>query len=78
MCCANGQGVPQDHATAVEWFRKAAEQDDDSAQYNLGVCYYNGLGVDKDEQMGIQLMSRAARKGNQSAQDTLRSLGLTW
>jgi uncharacterized protein len=23
---ANGQGVPQDYATAVSWYRKAAEQ----------------------------------------------------
>ena len=34
-----GRGVEQDYATAVEWFRKAADQGDANAQYNLGVMY---------------------------------------
>jgi TPR repeat protein len=32
----NGQGVPQDYATAVRWYRKAAEQGYAKAQFNLG------------------------------------------
>ena len=43
-----GQGVAQDYAEAVKWYRKAAEQNDAGAQYNLGVCYANGDGVAKD------------------------------
>ena len=35
----NGQGVPQDDAEAVEWFRKAAEQGVAGAQYDkLAAC----------------------------------------
>ncbi|MGA2404846.1 MAG: hypothetical protein ABSG91_24605, partial [Syntrophobacteraceae bacterium] len=30
------QGVPQDDAEAVKWYRKAAEQGDDRAQFELG------------------------------------------
>ena len=32
-----GQGVRQDYAQAVQWYRKAAEQGLADAQYNLGV-----------------------------------------
>ena len=34
-----GQGVPQDYAAAVSWYRKAAEQGDADAQFNLGFMY---------------------------------------
>jgi uncharacterized protein len=37
-----GQGVPQDDAQAVAWYRKAAEQGYAAAQVNLGVMYANG------------------------------------
>jgi TPR repeat protein len=42
---ANGQGVAQDYKEAVNWYRKAAEQGDERAQYNLGVMYAIGQGV---------------------------------
>ena len=32
-----GQGVPQDDAEAVAWYRRAAEQGDADAQFQLGV-----------------------------------------
>ena len=41
----NGEGVPQDDATAVMWYTKAAEQGNAAAQSNLGNMYYNGEGV---------------------------------
>ncbi len=34
-----GQGVPQDHAEAIVWYRRAAEQGDARAQYLLGEMY---------------------------------------
>lgn len=33
----SSEGVPQDHAEAARWYRKAAEQGDPDAQFNLGV-----------------------------------------
>jgi len=42
---AEGQGVPQDDAEAVTWYRRAAEQGYAPAQGNLGVMYDNGRGV---------------------------------
>ena len=44
----NGQGVPQDVAEALKWYRLAADQGQADAQFNLGVMYYNGQGVPKD------------------------------
>jgi uncharacterized protein len=43
-----GQGVTQDYAAAVSWYRKAAEHGDASAQYNLGGMYFDGRGVPQD------------------------------
>ena len=40
-----GWGAEKDEAQAVEWFRKAADQDYAEAQYQLGKCYYYGWGV---------------------------------
>ena len=48
MLYNNGQGVPQDYTQAAEWYRKAAEQGLDNAQYNLGVLYNDGQGVPQD------------------------------
>ena len=43
-----GQGVPQDHAEAIKWFREAAELGNPRAQHNIGVAYRDGHGVRKD------------------------------
>ncbi len=40
-----GDGLPQDPAHAMHWFRMAAEQDDARAQYWLARCYLTGQGV---------------------------------
>ena len=45
----NGQGVPQDDAEAVLWYRKAAEEGHAGAQINLGNAYATGEGVPKDD-----------------------------
>jgi TPR repeat protein len=45
---ANGQGVPQDQAAAVSWWRRAAEQGLAKAQGALGVMYERGEGVRRD------------------------------
>ena len=42
---ANGEGVPENDAEAVKWFRLAAEQGHAGAQFNLGGMYATGEGV---------------------------------
>ena len=44
----NGQGVTENHAEAVKWYRLAAEAGQPFAQNNLGVMYKNGWGVQQD------------------------------
>ena len=64
---ANGQGVPQDYAEAVKWYRKAAEQGDAVAQYNLGVMYKKGDGVPQDYVQAHVWFNLAAAKGDKDA-----------
>ena len=42
---ANGAGVGQNYAAAVEWSRRAADQGDAVAQAQLGFMYASGSGV---------------------------------
>ena len=37
MCYKKGTGVEKDEVEAVKYYKIAADQDDASAQYNLGV-----------------------------------------
>lgn len=63
-----GNGVEEDDAEAVTWFRKAAEQGSDHAQFNLGVKYVKGEGVKKDLAEGLKWVKKAAEQGNPTAQ----------
>ena len=56
-----GEGVPQDAAEAVRWFRLAAEQGLASAQYNLGNMYRTGEGVPQDAAEAVRWWSRRRR-----------------
>jgi hypothetical protein len=42
-------GVSKDDAMAAFWFTKAAEQGNNDAQYNLGICFQKGIGVARDQ-----------------------------
>ncbi len=68
---ANGEGVPQDDAEAVRWFRLAAEQGHASAQFNLGFMYANGRGVPEDAAEAVRWYRLAAEQGHASAQFNL-------
>lgn len=64
----NGDGVPQDYETAIEWLEKAASQNHPKAQESLGSIYANGVGVEQDFNTARSLYLRAARNGLGSAQ----------
>ena len=55
----NGQGVPQDDAQAVSWYRKAADQGLANALYNLGFMYSIGFGVPQDHAQAASWFRRA-------------------
>ena len=60
----NGLGVKEDHAEAMLWFRKAAEQGNGQAQFFVGYMYYNGLGVKKDHAEAMLWFRKAAKNGH--------------
>ncbi len=57
-----GQGVPQDDAEAVKWYRKAAEQGYAGAQNNLGFMYGKGQGVPQDDAQAHMWYNLAASR----------------
>ena len=60
----------EDFEQALFWFRKAAEQDDDEAQYHLGLMYEDSVG----EEQALFWFRKAAEQGNVKAQYTLGSM----
>ena len=63
VCYANGFYVEKDMEKAAYWFRKAARQGLDVAQFNLANCYYHGYGVKKDRKLAFYWYERADRQG---------------
>ncbi len=59
----NGQGVTQDYAETLKWYRKAAEQGLATAQYSLGEMYKKGLGVKKDRREARKWFEKARKQG---------------
>ena len=59
---ANGEGVPQDHAEAVRWWRLAADQGNAPAQSGLGIMYTNGRGVPQDDVQAYMWSNLAASR----------------
>jgi len=68
---ATGQGVPENNAEAVKWYRKAAERGDADAQFALGFIYAKGLGVPQDYAEAIKWTRKAADQGQALAQYNL-------
>jgi len=64
LAYADGEGVPQDDAQAVSWFRKSAEQGDSGAQHFLGGVYRNGQGVPQDYVESHQWLNLAASRAS--------------
>jgi len=70
----DGQGVPQDFAEAVKWYRMAADQGYAGAQVMLGflgVMYEKGQGVPQDDAEAVKRGRKAAEQGDAGAQNNL-------
>lgn len=63
-----GQGVPQNYAEAVKWYRKAADQGHADAQYFLGTMYVQGQGVPLNYAEATKWLKKAAEQGLTDAQ----------
>jgi TPR repeat protein/molybdenum cofactor biosynthesis enzyme MoaA len=63
-----GPNLPKDQATAVRWYREAAEEGMHWAQYQLGEAYRTGGGVEKNIDEAVRFYEMAALQGNHWAQ----------
>ncbi len=59
--------MPEDDATAVKWYRKAAEQGAADAQFNLGTMYAKGEGVPEDDVRALAWFNLAVAQGVEQA-----------
>jgi TPR repeat protein len=66
-----GEGVPQNDAEAVRWFRLAADQGNADAQLHLGFMYDTGRGVSQNDAEAVRWFRLAADQGNAGAQFAL-------
>ncbi len=67
----SGKWIPSirlGYTEAVKWYRKAAEQGDADAQYQLGKCYDYGRGVTQDFTEAVKWYRKAAEQGDADAQ----------
>ena len=61
---AYGEGVPEDKAEAVKWYRLAAAQGEATAQMSLGNAYEYGEGVPEDYIQAYKWYNLAAASGS--------------
>ena len=64
----SGNGTAKDQATAVIWFRKAADKGYPNAQRNLGLAYLFGEGVAEDQATAVKWLTLAAKQEDPSAE----------
>ncbi len=58
-----GEGVPQDYAAALAWYRRAAEAGGARALVQIGVLLENGMGTERDLPAAAVLFRQAAAAG---------------
>ena len=73
-CYEYGNGVARDEAKAVEWYKKAVDQDYDEGWCCLACCYELGIGIDRNYPKAAELYTIAAERGHPRAQNNLGSL----
>jgi hypothetical protein len=63
-----GQGVRQNYAQAMDWYRKAAAQGNADAQLDIGGMYQRAVGVPQDYRQALLWFQKAADQGSSRAQ----------
>ena len=69
-----GQGVEKNAENAFEWTKKAAEQNDPVAMFNLACYHDKGVGVKKNQQTALTWYRKAAEYGHPEAAALIASL----
>lgn len=75
---ANGDGVPQNNVTALDWFLKSVEGNipDASGLFGVGYMYLHGYGFEQNSTDALQWLRGAAEKHNAEALYHLGIIGL--
>jgi TPR repeat protein len=66
-----GDGVRKDDVEAVKWLRKAADQDNPTAERYLAEMYFKGRGVPADNAEAVKWLRFAAEQGDAESQHNL-------
>lgn len=82
LAYATGDGVTEDDAEAVKWFRKAADQDDVRGERYLAEMYFRGRGVPADNEEAAKWLRLAAGQDDAESEHNLavmylQGLGVT-
>ena len=64
----SGEGVSQDYAEAMAWFKKAADQGYLPAYLRIGLAYRDGRGVDRNYAEAAEWFKKAADQGYADAE----------
>jgi TPR repeat protein len=64
----------KDYAQAMIWYRKAADQGNAEARFNIGELYLNAQGVTQDYAEAMRWFRKAADQGSADAQANIGSM----
>ncbi|XP_022648718.1 uncharacterized protein LOC111270640 isoform X2 [Varroa jacobsoni] len=73
----NGSGVEKDHAEAMRWFRKSADQGHAHSAYNLAVGHMQGLETDVQKGEAKKLIKHAMNHGVHEAHHIYHTVCIT-
>ncbi len=68
---AGGAGIAADPAQAVDWYKKAAKQNDAIGAWLLGRAYFTGTGTARDLDQSITELRKSANQGDPFGQHLL-------
>ena len=69
-----GEGISEDDAEALKWYRKSANQGFAQAQVNLGMTYDNGKGIPENDVKAYSWWSVAKAQDHKDATSNLDRL----
>lgn len=72
-----GKLINQDYTKALTYLLKAAESNDNSAEFLLGYMYEKGHGVEKDKVKAKEWYERSKAHGNKTAELMINLLFLS-
>jgi TPR repeat protein len=75
-CYSKGIGTFVDKKKAFNFYIRAANMDNRTAQYNVAVCFNEGIGTDKDIEKALEWYEKSANNGYERAKKKLDELSV--